>query len=93
MQGVFRNPLVGPEIAGISAGASFGGVLAIMLSLPMFGVVGLAFGFGMLALVFAFGLAKLSGRGSMLALVLSGVIVTVSLTGQFKDRPAPPVLR
>lgn len=75
MQGVFRNPLVGPEIAGVSAGASFGGVLAIMLSLPMFGVVGLAFGFGMLALVIAFGLAKLSGRGSMLALVLSGVIV------------------
>jgi iron complex transport system permease protein len=75
MQGVFRNPLVGPEIVSVSAGASFGGVLAIILSLPMFGVVGLAFGFGMLALAIAFGLARLSGKGSMLALVLSGVIV------------------
>jgi iron complex transport system permease protein len=75
MQGVFRNPLVGPEIAGVSTGASFGGVLAIMLALPMYGVVSLAFAFGMLALVIAFGLARLSGRGSMLALVLSGVIV------------------
>lgn len=75
MQGVFRNPLVGPEIAGVTAGASFGGVLAIMLSLPMFGVVGLAFGSGILALLIAFSLARLSGRGSMLALVLSGVIV------------------
>jgi iron complex transport system permease protein len=75
MQGVFRNPLVGPEIAGVSAGASFGGVLAIMLSLPLLGVVGLAFGFGMLALTIAFALARLSGSGSMLALVLSGVII------------------
>lgn len=75
MQGVFRNPLVGPEIAGVSAGAAFGGVLAIVLSLPMFGVVGLAFAFGMLALAVAFGLAKISGKGSMLSLVLSGVIV------------------
>ncbi len=75
MQGVFRNPLVGPEVAGVSAGASFGGVLAIMLSLPMAGVLGLAFGFGMTALVAAFGLAKLAGRSSILALVLSGVIV------------------
>jgi iron complex transport system permease protein len=75
MQGVFRNPLVGPEIAGVSAGASCGGVLAIMLSLPLLGVVGLAFGFGIFALATALILAKISGRGSMLALVLSGVIV------------------
>lgn len=75
MQGVFRNPLVGPEVAGVSSGAACGGVLAIMLSLPMLGVVALAFGFGLLALTAALGLAKLSGTGSMLALVLSGVIV------------------
>jgi iron complex transport system permease protein len=75
MQGLFRNPLVGPEIAGVSAGASFGGVLAIMLSLPFLGIVALAFGCGMGALALAFSLAKVSGRGSTLALVLSGVIV------------------
>lgn len=75
MQGVFRNPLVGPEVAGVSAGASFGGVLAIMLSWPMWGMVGLAFAFGMGALIVAFGLAKLAGKSSMLALILAGVIV------------------
>jgi iron complex transport system permease protein len=75
MQGVFRNPLVGPEVAGVQAGASFGGVLAIMLSWPMWGMVGLAFGFGMGALLVAFGLSKLAGKGSMLALILAGVIV------------------
>lgn len=75
MQGVFRNPLVGPEVAGVSTGASFGGVLAIMLSWSIVGVVGLAFGFGLLALVVAFGLAKVAGKSSMLALLLAGVIV------------------
>jgi iron complex transport system permease protein len=75
MQGVFRNPLVGPEIVGVSAGASFGGVLAIMLSLSQVGVVTLAFLFGLAALVFAFGLARLAGRSGILGLVLSGVIV------------------
>lgn len=75
MQGVFRNPLVGPEIAGVSAGASLGGVLAIMLSFSAIGVVALAFAFGLLALVIAFGLAKLAGKASTLALVLAGVIV------------------
>ena len=75
MQGVFRNPLVGPEVAGVSAGACFGGVLAIMLSLPSIGIVTLAFACGFGALVIAFALAKLAGRSSVLALVLSGVIV------------------
>nr|WP_244427265.1 iron ABC transporter permease [Methyloferula stellata] len=75
MQGVFRNPLVGPEIAGVSSGAALGGVTAIMLSWPSLGIVGLAFGCGLLALFIAFSLAKLAGRASTLGLVLSGVIV------------------
>lgn len=75
MQGVFRNPLVGPEIAGVTSGASLGGVVAILLSWPSLGVTGLAFGSGLLALAAAFGLARLAGRASTLGLVLSGVIV------------------
>ena len=31
-QGVFRNPLVSPDILGVSAAASFGAALAILLS-------------------------------------------------------------
>ena len=75
MQGVFRNPLVGPEIAGVSQGAALGGVIAIMLSWPSIGIVGLAFGAGLLGIVCAFGLSRVAGRTSTLALVLSGVIV------------------
>lgn len=75
MQGVFRNPLVGPEIAGVSSGASLGGVAAIMLSWPALGTVALAFASGLTALVAAFCLARVASRTSTLALVLSGVIV------------------
>ena len=31
MQGIFRNPLVSPDIVGVSAGAACGGVIAILL--------------------------------------------------------------
>jgi iron complex transport system permease protein len=52
MQGVFRNPLVGPEIADVSSGAALGGVAAIMLPWPPLAIV-VAFGSGLgtLALV------------------------------------------
>lgn len=75
LQGVFRNPLVGPDIVGVSAAAAFGGVLAILLSLPSPAIVGLAFIFGLSGMAIAFGLSLLVRRQSMLVLVLAGVIV------------------
>jgi iron complex transport system permease protein len=77
LQGLFRNPLVGPQIVGVSSGASFGGVLAILLSLPAAGIVGFAFAFGILTLLLVYGLSRLAGRaGGILALVLAGVILS-----------------
>ena len=75
MQGVFRNPLVGPEIASVSSGASLGGVIAIMLSWLPLAIVGLAFATDLAAVAIAFALAKARGRANSLALVLSGVII------------------
>lgn len=75
MQGVFRNPLVGPEIVGVTSGASLGGVTAMMLGWSAAATVGMAFGSGLLALFAAFSLAMIAGRASTLALVLSGVVV------------------
>jgi iron complex transport system permease protein len=75
MQGVFRNPLVGPEIVGVSSGASFGGVLAIMFSLSPFSTVLLACCFGFAALACSFMLARVAGRSGTVGLVLAGVIV------------------
>lgn len=76
MQGVFRNPLVGPEIAGVSSGASLGGVIAIAAGAGSLAIVGLSFAFGLLALIGAFGLAALGGRSNTLALVLAGFVVS-----------------
>src|SRR5688572_4218904 len=45
-QGLFRNPLVSPDILGVSAGAGLGAVLGIFLSLPVIGIQLLAFVFG-----------------------------------------------
>ena len=33
LQAIFRNPLVSPDIIGVSSGASFGGALALLLGL------------------------------------------------------------
>jgi iron complex transport system permease protein len=92
MQGVFRNPLVGPEIAGVTAGASLGGVIAIVLGWSAAATVGLAFGTGLVALFAAFLLAMAAGRASALALVLSGVLVggfCSSITGLLQTMVDP----
>ena len=38
-QGMFRNPMVSPDLMGASTGAGFGASLAILLGLPYFGIM------------------------------------------------------
>jgi iron complex transport system permease protein len=75
-QGLFRNPLVSPDILGVSAGASLGAVAGIFLSLPVLAIQALAFAGGLaaVALVYAIGSAA-RGRDPILLLVLAGVAV------------------
>lgn len=75
-QGLFRNPLVSPDILGVSAGASLGAVLGIFLSLPVALVQLLAFGGGLIAVaaVYAVG-AAVRRHDPVLTLVLAGVAV------------------
>ncbi|MCT7662897.1 FecCD family ABC transporter permease [Shinella kummerowiae] len=76
LQGVFRNPLVGPQVVGVSSGAAFGGTLAILLSLPRYGLLASSFAFGLSALVLVYALNGIVARRNILALVLAGVVVT-----------------
>lgn len=76
LQGVFRNPLVGPQVMGVSAGAAFGGTLAILLSVSRYGLLGSAFAFGLSALVIVYALNGIVARRNILALVLAGVVVS-----------------
>ena len=75
-QGMFRNPLVSPDILGVSTGAALGAVFAIFLSLNVFMIQGLAFAGGLAAvgLVYWVG-SRLRGHDPLLALVLTGVVI------------------
>lgn len=75
-QVVFRNPLVSPDILGVSAGAGLGAVLGIFLGLPVIAIQGLGFAFGLatVGLVLAI-TASLRGRGDVLVMVLCGIAV------------------
>lgn len=75
-QGLFRNPLVSPDILGASAGAGLGAVLGIFLSLGIFGIQAAAFFGGLLAvsLVYLLGSA-MRGGDPLLSLLLMGIVI------------------
>ncbi len=75
-QGLFRNPLVSPDILGVSAGASVGAALGIFWSMPVFAIQAMAFagGIATVSLVYLVA-ASVRGREPVLVLVLAGVVV------------------
>jgi len=75
-QGLFRNPLVSPDILGVSSGAALGATLGIFFSLGVAGIQGLAFALGLAAVgvVYAMG-AALRRHDPVLVLVLAGIVV------------------
>ncbi|QKV18655.1 FecCD family ABC transporter permease [Oricola thermophila] len=75
LQGIFRNPLVSPQILGISSGAAFGGALAILLGFTGAVLIGSAFVFGIAALVVVGLIARIDGRTETATIVLAGIIV------------------
>lgn len=74
LQATFRNPLVSPEIIGVSAGASFGGALALLAGLGWVYLVGGAFAFGIAALALVFAVTLGRGAAPVLMIVLAGVV-------------------
>jgi iron complex transport system permease protein len=75
-QGLFRNPLVSPDILGASSGAALGAVVGIYFSLGVVGIELLAFagGIAAVAAVYAVGSA-VEARDPILVLVLTGVVI------------------
>jgi iron complex transport system permease protein len=75
-QTLFRNPLVSPDILGVSTGAGLGAVLGIFLSLPVAGIQLIAFAAGLATVGLVYGIASVvHGREPILVLVLAGVVV------------------
>lgn len=76
-QGMFKNPLVSPDLLGASAGASLGACLALLLDLGNFYVQLFAFVGSLLAVAMAVWMNKLVNRSdAILGLVLGGMLVS-----------------
>jgi len=75
-QGMFRNPLVSPDILGVSTGAALGAVLSIFFSTSIFLTQLFAFAGGLAAVGLVYGVgSRLRGHDPLLALVLTGVVI------------------
>ncbi len=79
-QNLFRNPLVSPDILGVSSGAALGAVLAIFLAVPVTAVAGFAFAGGLVAVaaIYVIGNRLASKPGAhdpVLTLVLAGIVI------------------
>jgi iron complex transport system permease protein len=75
-QGLFRNPLVSPDILGASSGAALGAVLGIFFSLGVVGIESLAFVGGLVAVAAVYVIGSLlRARDPILVLVLTGVVI------------------
>jgi len=75
-QGLFRNPLVSPDILGVSAGATFGAALGLLMAgSSWLTIQSLAFFFGLTAVGMALVIARVVAVRPMLVLVLAGLVV------------------
>jgi len=79
-QNLFRNPLVSPDILGVSSGAALGAVLGIFLAVPVKAVAGFAFAGGLVAVAAIYFIgnrlaAKPGAHDPVLTLVLAGVVI------------------
>ena len=71
-QGMFRNPMVSPDILGASTGAGFGAAVAILLGAGYFA----AFCCGLLAVAAAWLVSRLSRTNQTVALILAGMMIS-----------------
>lgn len=75
-QTLFKNPMVSPDLLGVSAGAGFGAALALLNQASWWGVQLTAFVFGILAVFLSYTIGKAFGKGSITVLVLGGIVIS-----------------
>ncbi|HPW40973.1 MAG TPA: iron ABC transporter permease [Bacillota bacterium] len=76
-QTLFKNPMVSPDILGVSAGAGFGAALAMLQNGSWAGIQFFALTFGLLAVGLAYLIASLSGgRQNLTVLILAGIVTS-----------------
>jgi iron complex transport system permease protein len=74
-QGMFRNPLVSPDILGVTAGGGFGAALAILLGGNTLAIQLSALCFGITAVALTYLIGRIYRTTPTLMLVLAGIVV------------------
>ncbi len=74
-QGMFKNPLVSPDILGATAGAAFGAALGIYFNFGVIGIQLSSFVFGLVAVGLAYLVGGRIRHDPILALVLAGILI------------------
>ena len=75
-QGMFGNPLVSPDILGVSAGAGFGASLGILIAGHGFAAQVMALLFGLGAIIFTYLISGVKKSAPIFMLVLAGVVTS-----------------
>ena len=74
-QGTFKNPLVSPDILGVSAGAGFGAAIAILIiGIPLITQIS-AFIWGLVAVTLTYVVGRSIKSSPILGMVLSGMAI------------------
>lgn len=75
-QTLFKNPMVSPDILGVSAGAGFGAALAMVNDASWWQIQLSALIFGTIAVTVAYLIGNIFGGQSTTILVLAGIVVS-----------------
>lgn len=75
LQGLFRNPLVSPDILGVASGAGFGAAVAILLSGNTIVIQIAAFVCALIAVSISYGISKIVKGNPTLSLILAGIAI------------------
>ncbi|MEG0295941.1 MAG: iron ABC transporter permease [Clostridium sp.] len=76
-QSIFRNPLISPDVLGVSSGCSVGAVIAILLTgKSVLGMQTITFLAGIIVVLIAISMAKFMRSNKILALIISGIVIS-----------------
>lgn len=74
-QALFQNPLVSPDVLGVSAGAGFGAALGLFVGLSYRTVSFSSFAFGLLSIILVYLVSSQVKNNPSLGLVLAGMMI------------------
>jgi iron complex transport system permease protein len=76
-QSMFKNPMVSPDILGVSSGAGFGAALGILIGMSQLQIQFMAFVFGLFAVLITCSISASVGKfgNKIIVLVLSGMVI------------------